>query len=62
MATKQTELEAQRRWAEYLEGIRRETPVENLTKAETLAKKRYLEEHPIEWIQYFFPRYADMYW
>lgn len=58
MATKQTELEAQRRWAEYLDGIRRETPVEKLTKAETLAKKHYLEEHPIEWIQYFFPKYA----
>ena len=58
MATKQTNLEAQRRWAEYLADIRRETPVENLTQAELVAKKKYLEEHPIEWIQYFFPKYA----
>lgn len=58
MATKQTELEAQRRWAEYIADLRRQTPVENLTQAETVAKRRYLEEHPIEWIQYFFPKYA----
>jgi len=58
MATKQSELEAQRKWAEYLDGLRRDTPVENLTKAEMLAKKRYLEDHPLEWIQYFFPKYA----
>ena len=58
MATKQSELEAQRKWAEYLDGLRRDTPVENLTKAEMLAKKRHLEDHPLEWIQYFFPKYA----
>ena len=58
MATKQTELEAKRRWAEYMDDIRRDTPVEKLTKAEIQAKKRYLEAHPIEWIQYFFPKYA----
>lgn len=58
MATKQSELEAQRKWAEYLDGLRRDTPVENLTKAEMLAKKRHLEDHHLEWIQYFFPKYA----
>ena len=58
MATKQTELEAKRKWEEYIADLRRETPVENLTQAEIVAKRNYLEAHPIEWIQYFFPKYA----
>ena len=55
---KQSELEARRLWAEYLDSIRREIPAESLSHAELVAKRKHLESHPVEWIQYFFPKYA----
>lgn len=55
---KQSDIDARRLWAEYRDSIKRETPVENLTHAQLVAKKKYLEAYPVEWIQYFFPKYA----
>ena len=45
-------------WEEYKADINNSTPVENLSEAEVTRKKAYLEAHPIEWIKYFFPKYA----
>jgi len=45
-------------WAAYVDNIRRETPVENLSRSDIEKKKTYLEAHPLEWITYFFPNYA----
>lgn len=47
-----------RNWEEYKADINNSTPVENLSEAEVTRKKAYLEAHPIEWIKYFFPKYA----
>ena len=46
-------------WAEYCKDIQNSTPVDsNMTLAEREKHKLYLEAHPIEWIQFFFPKYA----
>lgn len=46
-------------WEEYRRDIECATPVEvNMTESEKTKKKMYLEAHPVEWIQYFFPMYA----
>lgn len=46
-------------WEAYKNDIASSTPVEvNLTEAEKAKKRTYLEAHPIEWIQYFFPKYT----
>ena len=50
---------AQLDWQKFVEDIRKETPPERLTAAEKAKKKAYLEKHPIEWMQYFFPNYAS---
>lgn len=50
---------AQLDWQQFVEDIRKETPPERLTAAEKARKKAYLEKHPIEWMQYFFPNYAS---
>jgi hypothetical protein len=55
---KLSDLEARRQWAEFIDSIRRETPVENLSHSEIVSKRKHLEAHPLEWIQYFFPKYA----
>lgn len=48
-----------REWQEYVENIRRATPVDtSMSETERLKLQRQLEAHPIEWIQYFFPNYA----
>ncbi len=47
-----------RNWEEYKADINNSTPVENLSEAEVTRKKAYLEARPIEWIKYFFPKYA----
>lgn len=54
-----TDNKALREWQEYVRDIEASTPVEiNMTEAEKAKKRAYLEAHPIEWIQYFFPKYA----
>lgn len=45
-------------WAEYKADIFNSTPVENISEAEIQKKKAHLEARPLEWIQYFFPKYA----
>lgn len=46
-------------WEAYKNDIESSTPVEvNMTEAEKAKKKAYLEAHPIEWIEYFFPKYT----
>ena len=44
------------KWQAYCEDIRNEVPVDvGLSVAEKEAKRRYLEERPVEWIQFFLP-------
>lgn len=46
-------------WKEYIQDIANSTPIEvNMTEAEKAKKLKYLEEHPIEWISYFFPKFT----
>ena len=45
-------------WQQFVEDIRKETPPERLSTVEKARKKAYLEKHPVEWMQYFFPNYA----
>lgn len=58
-AGKQTDRQALQEWQAYRENIKRETPVEaGLSQSDIERKKKDLEDHPIEWIKYFFPNYA----
>lgn len=46
-------------WQDYIQDIANSTPVEvNMTESEKAKKLRYLEEHPVEWITYFFPKFT----
>lgn len=46
-------------WQEYKEDIMRSTPVDiNMTFAEREKHRIWLEERPVEWIKFFFPKYA----
>ena len=46
-------------WEKYKEDIYRSTPVDqSMSHAERERHRLYLEAHPIEWIQFFFPGYA----
>ena len=48
-----------REWEAYKADILNATPVETgLTGAEKERKRAYLEARPVEWIRYFFPKYA----
>lgn len=56
---KQQDRNALLNWEEYKEDIMRSTPVDkNMSRAEIEKHRIYLEAHPIEWIQFFFPKYA----
>lgn len=56
----QKERIALRDWDQYKEDIANSTPVEkNMSHAEILKHRKYLEEHPIEWIRFFYPHYAQ---
>ena len=56
---KEIEKRAYQDWSAFVENIRRDTPVEELTEAERMRKKKHLEAHPAEWMKYFFPNYAS---
>ena len=56
---KEIDKKALQEWTSFLENIRRETPVEQLSEAERIKKKAYLEARPVEWMKYFFPNYAS---
>lgn len=56
---KQTDRDSLKAWEVYKEDGLRDTPVEiNLSRAEMEKHRAYLEERPLEWIQFFFPEYA----
>jgi hypothetical protein len=47
-------------WAEYKEDILRSTPVDtSMSRAQIEKHRLYLEAHPVEWINYFFPKYTQ---
>lgn len=55
----QKDREALRDWEEFRDDGLRDTPVEiDMSRAEMEKKRKWLEEHPMEWIQYFFPEFA----
>lgn len=56
---KEIDKRAQLEWEQFKDDIRKETPPERLSTAEKARKKAYLEKHPVEWMQYFFPNYAS---
>ena len=56
---KATDRQALREWLEYKEDIMRSTPVDiNMSFAEREKHRLWLEARPVEWIKYFFPKYA----
>lgn len=56
---KQNEKTALLNWEKYKENIYRSTPVDtSMTPADREKHRLYLEAHPVEWIQFFFPAYA----
>ena len=56
---KEIDKRALQEWEAFRDNIRRETPTELLSDAELVRKRAYLEAHPVEWMQYFFPNYAS---
>jgi hypothetical protein len=56
---KQTDRDALKNWAEFVEDIKNSTPVDtSMSAAEIEKHRRQLEKTPVEWIKYFFPKYA----
>jgi len=56
---KQVDRNALKEWNAFCEDIKNATPVDTSMSDADIEKHRvYLEAHPIEWIQYFFPKYA----
>lgn len=56
---RQEERTALANWEEYKADISNSTPVDAaMSQAEREKHRRYLEAHPVEWIQFFFPKYA----
>lgn len=56
---KQIDRNALKEWEEYKEDIANSTLVDiHMTQAEIEKHRIYLEAHPIEWILFFFPKYA----
>ena len=56
---KQIDRDALREWEAYKEDIKNATPVDiSMSDADIEKHRVYLEAHPIEWIQFFFPKYA----
>lgn len=56
---RQIDRDALKKWDEYIDNLSKETPVDpSMTAADIEKHRLYLEDHPIEWMQYFFPKYA----
>lgn len=56
---KQIDRDALRDWEELKENIKNSTPMDTSKSPAEIEKHRiHLEAHPIEWILYFFPKYA----
>ena len=55
----QDERNALKRWEEHHKAIAADVPVEDwLSQSDIDRKRKKLEEDPIAWITYFFPKYA----
>lgn len=55
----QEEKKALQRWAEHHKALAADIPVDDGLSARDIEKKRAeLEKDPVEWIRYFFPKYA----
>lgn len=55
----QEEKKALQRWAEHHKALAADIPVDDGLSAREIEKKRAeLEKDPVEWIRYFFPKYA----
>ena len=55
----QDEKKALQRWEEHSKALSADIPVEDwLTKRDVEKKRAELEKDPIQWIKYFFPKYA----
>ena len=46
-------------WEAFCANIRKHTPEEELSQADLIKKKAWLEARPVEWMRYFFPAYAS---
>ena len=56
---KQEERDAIKNWEEYKQSIYCSTEVDPTMSPADIEKHRlYLEAHPVEWIKFFFPKYA----
>lgn len=56
---KQEELIALREWQDFNKAYSADTPIDtNLTRHDIEKKRKQLEDDPIAWIQFFFPKYA----
>lgn len=46
-------------WEELKQSVYNDTPIdESMSQADIEKHRRYLEAHPLEWMKFFFPRYA----
>lgn len=53
------EKKALTRWAEHHKALAADVPMENwLSQSDIDKKRRKLEEDPVTWVKYFFPKYA----
>ncbi len=56
---KQIDRDALKEWEALKQSIYNDTPIdESMSPAEIEKHRLYLEAHPIEWMQFFFPKYA----
>jgi hypothetical protein len=56
---KQEELIALREWQDFNKAYSADTPIDtNLTRHDIEKRRKQLEDDPIAWIQFFFPKYA----
>ena len=50
--------QALKEWRAYYENLKKDTAVDELSPLERTKKLEYLEKHPVEWVKFFFPKYA----
>ena len=56
---KQIDRDALKEWEALKQSIYNDTPIDETMSPAQIEKHRlYLEAHPIEWMQFFFPKYA----
>jgi len=57
---KQIDRDAIRDWDAFTDGIRKATPLDpDMSAADIQRHRKWLEDHPIEWIQFFFKEYTE---